>query len=46
MCSCGHAANQHSRNGCTWADPDGRNACRCKVKYTDLITRPEPRKKR
>ena len=40
-CSCGHERKQHSRNGCTWSDPNGKNKCRCTQTYMDL----SPRKK-
>lgn len=45
---CGHGRNQHSRNGCTYGDPDGKNQCRCGNTYMDLSPRAEqpPKKKK
>lgn len=45
-CSCTHERRQHSGWGCTWADPDGKNRCRCTVTYNELGPTGDPKKKK
>jgi hypothetical protein len=37
-CRCGHTLNQHSKNGCIYADRIGNTwrECKCKVTYNQL----------